>query len=386
MHDFFALDPAVVHLNHGSFGAVPRPVLEAQRRLRDRAESNPMRFNRVEAPALVAEAREAAGEFLGVGSDAVALVRNVTQATATVFTSLVRARRLGPGDAVVHAEQTYETVQSAAQQWCERTGATRYLASYGFGASDDMIVRAYREASRSAAADGKRVALVIVDAVVSVSGAIQPARRVCAAAAEIGALSYVDAAHVAGQLAARPEYSGADFWTTTWAKWGLAPRGTAALWVAERHREIVAPLTSGRNLCRPFPAPFDITGTDDRSNWFSLADAIRFWRSAGGLRVAEDATSLLEVGAPIVASALPPVHDVALPVRPAPCMRLVPLPDGVAATASDAAGLYESLSALGLEVQVVPYAGRGYLRLSAAPYNVIGDYERLAEVLPRVVA
>lgn len=381
MRSAFVLESSVVHLNHGSFGAVPRPVLEAQQRFRERAEANPMRFNRVEAPSLVAGAREAAGEFLGVGSDSIALVRNVTQATATVFASLVHARRLGPGDAVVHAEQTYETVQSAAQQWCERTGASRCVASYDIGASDDTIVEAYREAFRTAAADGRRVALVIVDDIVSVSAAMQPTQRVCAAATEIGALSYVDAAHVVGQVAAGPQRTGADFWATTWAKWGLAPRGTAALWVSERHREIVDPLTSGRNATSPFPAPFDITGTDDRSNWFCLADAIRFWQDAGGLRVAEDARSLLDEGARIVADALAPV-DVALPVRPAPCMRLVPLPQGAAATPTDAARLYERLSTLGVEVQVAGYGRRGYIRLSAAPYNRAGDYERLAEVLP----
>lgn len=384
MRSAFALDPSVVHLNHGSFGAVPRPVLDAQRRFRERAEANPMRFNRVEAPSLVAEARRAAGDFLGVGPDSVALVRNVTQATATVFASLVHAGRLGPGDAIVHAGQTYETVQSAAQQWCESTGASRRVATYAIGASDDAIVDAYREAFAAAAADGRRVALVIVDDVVSVSGATQPTQRVCAAAAEVGALSYVDAAHVVGQLDARPSHSGADFWATTWAKWGLAPRGTAVLWVAERHRSTVAPLTSGRNATSAYPAPFDITGTDDRSNWFCLADAIRFWHQAGGLRIAADSRSLLDEGASIVAETLAP-SDASLPVRPAPCLRLVPLPDGVATTPDGAARLYERLSAEGAEVQVAAYGRQGYLRLSAAPYNRLSDFERLAALLPRAL-
>lgn len=343
-----------------------------------------MRFNRVEAPSLVRAARESAAEFLDAGTDSVALVRNVTQATATVFASLVHAGRLGPEDAVVHAEHTYETVQGATQRWCARTGAMRCAASYGIDADDDTVVEAYRDAFRRAEAAGRRVALVIVDAVVSVSGAVQPARRVCAAAAEVGALSYVDAAHVVGQLRARPEHSGADFWATTWAKWGLAPRGTAALWVAGRHRETVAPLTGGRNDTDPFPAPFDITGTDDRSNWFCLAEAIRFWRRAGATETAENARSLLDDGARTVAAALAPV-DVALPVRPAPCMRLVALPGGVATTPTEAAGLYERLSALGVEVQLVSYGRRGYLRLSAAPYNVPEDYERLAHVLPEAI-
>ncbi len=79
MRDAFDLDPSLTHLNHGSFGAVPRVVTEHQRRVRARAEANPMRFFRVEGPALKAEARQVAGDFLGVGADEVALLRNPTR-------------------------------------------------------------------------------------------------------------------------------------------------------------------------------------------------------------------------------------------------------------------------------------------------------------------
>ncbi len=90
---------------------------------------------------------------------------------------------------------------------------------------------------------------------------------------------------------------------------------------------------------------------------------------------------MLDKGAATIASALPAVDAVA-PVRPAPCLRLVGLPDGVAATLEDADLLYHRLSALGVEAQVTPYGGRGWVRLSGAVYNVPADYERLAEVLP----
>jgi isopenicillin-N epimerase len=83
----------------------------------------------------------------------------------------------------------------------------------------------------------------------------------------------------------------------------------------------------------------------------------------------------------VVAAALPAV-DAPVPATPAPCLRLVPLPDGVATSLESADELYRRLSALGVEVQVTPYDGRGHLRLSAAVYNEIADYERLAEVLP----
>lgn len=382
MRDAFLLDPSVVHLNHGSFGAVPRVVAEAQQRLRDRAEANPMRFFRVDAPGLRADARDVASTFLGVGPDEVAMVRNVTEAISTVLASLAQRGRLGAGDVVVLSSQSYGAVQRAVARWCARTGAAYDvvdLPATGEGAADG-----YRAALGRAVETGRRVALVVVDHITSPTGTVLPVAAVAAAAREAGALTFVDAAHVPGHLPAEPAATGADFWSGTWHKWGFALRGTTALWVAEPERDALDPLTTSWNDGLPFPQPFDMRGTDDYSAWMCLQDAVDFWVDAGGPALAERAVGLLDKGAAVVSAALPAV-DAPVPATPAPCLRMVPLPDGVAGRLGDADVLYRRLSARGVETQVTPYAGRGYLRLSAAPYNEIDDYERLAEILPAAI-
>ena len=77
--------------------------------------------------------------------------------------------------------------------------------------------------------------------------------------------------------------------------------------------------------------------------------------------------------------------DVRLPAEPAPCLRLVSLPDGVADTEQKADVVYLALSALKVEAQLVAYGGRGWIRLSGALYNEPADYQRLADVLPKVL-
>ena len=86
------------------------------------------------------------------------------------------------------------------------------------------------------------------------------------------------------------------------------------------------PLTTSWNHGMAFPWPFDTYGTDDYSAWFSLEAAVGFWTEAGGLALAERASTLLDKGAAAVAGALPPV-DAPVPASAAPCLRLVPLPE-----------------------------------------------------------
>ncbi len=389
MRDAFSLDPSITHLNHGSFGAVPRVVAEQQQRIRERAESNPMRFFRVESPGLKAAARATGAALLGVGADEVALVRNVTQATATVLASLTEQGRLGTGDVIVLNEQGYESVKRSVAHWCGRTGASYHVVSFPVDADEDRVVQAYRHAFDVVASRSQSVRLVITDHITSPTGAVLPVRAVCEAARSVGALSFVDAAHVPGQVEARPAGSGADFWSGTWHKWGFAPRGTTALWVSEAERETLLPLTTSWNHGMPFPLPFDTYGTDDYSGWYALAAAADFWHDAGGPAIGDRARVLLEAGAGVVDDAVRrtglPRHDGRLPAAPAPCLRLVALPDGVADTEAGASGLYEALSAERVECQVVAFGGRGWIRLSGAVYNEPGDYERLAEVLPSVL-
>jgi isopenicillin-N epimerase len=273
--------------------------------------------------------------------------------------------------------------------WCERAGASYETVSFPLDADQETVVQAHRDVFATVAGRGGTVRLVLVDQITSPTGAVLPVRAVCAAAHEVGALAFVDAAHAPGHIDAPPAATGADFWTGTWHKWGFAPRGTSALWAAEPEREALLPLTTSWNHGRPFPLPFDTHGTDDYTAWFSLATALDFWRDAGGLEIGVRGAALLDKASALVDAAVAgtglPRTPPGLPAEPAPCLRLVPLPDGVADTEEQADAVYEALSARRVEAQVVTYGGRGWIRLSGALYNELGDYERLADVLPEVL-
>ena len=80
MKDSFLLDPGVVYLNHGSFGACPRPVFEAYQQWQRELERQPVEFLALERrfPRCSTTARREARRVRRRGTDNLAFVPNAT--------------------------------------------------------------------------------------------------------------------------------------------------------------------------------------------------------------------------------------------------------------------------------------------------------------------
>jgi len=361
----FGLDPDVLHLNHGAFGVAPVVVRQAAAAWRERAERNPHRFNRVEVPGLIAAAREQAAGFLGIDPSQAAWTRNVSEAVSAVLGSL----ELRQGDELVTGTHGYGAVRMALRHHAVRAGAQVVEAAYRVGAEDDAIISAYAQACSS------RTRLVIVDRITSPTATVVPVAGVAAAAASAGARVLVDAAHGPGQLPDDITAFGADHWIGNLHKWAYTPRGSAILW--SRPGAEVPPTVLSWQLEDGYSASFDYPGTWDYAGWLAAPDGLAYWEELGGWDTVARLADLVTDGQKRVAEALG-VSLAGLPVTPAPAMRLVPLPDGVLASAEQVNPFYEELSRRGVEISPISFAGTGYLRIAAAPYNTPDDYDRLA--------
>jgi isopenicillin-N epimerase len=370
MVEAFGLDPSVVHLNHGAFGLAPTVVRAAATAWREHAERNPHRFNRVEVPSLIAEARTQAADYLGVAPSEVGWVRNVSEGVSAVLGSI----DLAPGDELVTSRHGYGAVRMALEHWAQRRGATVREAVFPVGATDDEVVEAY------VAACSARARLVVVDQITSPTARVLPVAMVAAA---VDPPVLVDAAHVPGSLPTKVGDLGATWWVGNLHKWAYTPRGAGLLW-----RSASAPATWPSVLSWQvedgYAESFDYPGTWDYAAWLAVPDGLAFWAQLGGWEQVSRLTSLVAEGQRHLASALgTSLED--LPATPAPTMRLVQLPEGLLQGPEDAKRLYERLSVEHrIEVGPIVFEEVGYLRVAAAPYNTRDDYDRLADALQTI--
>src|SRR5215470_4353547 len=378
------LDQSVTFLNHGSFGACPRAVLEEQSRLRDRMEAEPVRFLSRELEGLLDTARAALGAFVGAPADDLAFVPNATTGVNTVLRSL----DLAPGDEVVATDHTYNACRNALNAAGLRAGTRIVVATLPFPvARPEQVVEAVL------ARVGPRTRLALVDHVTSPTGLVLPIERLVGELAARGVDALVDGAHAPGMVPLDLRGLGAAYYTGNCHKWICAPKGSGFLYVRRDRQAGVRPLVISHGANSPrvdrsrFRLEFDWVGTTDPTAYLTVPEAIRYMGSLlpGGwpaLMAHNRATALAARDRLCAALGVPP---------PAPdsmigSLAALPVPEGFPPAGVDGEkdplhlALFDRFR---LELPVFTWAALAcrILRVSAQLYNSAADYERLAEAL-----
>jgi isopenicillin-N epimerase len=391
----WTIDPGIIFLNHGSFGATPRPVLDAQAAWRERMEAEPVRFFVRELEPALDDARVALGAFLGADPEGLALVPNATAGINIVARSL----DLQPGDEILILDHAYNAARNALADAAERAGARIVVAELPFpGATPQHALDAFLGCVTP------RTRLAMVDHVTSPTALVLPVAEIVAALAERGAETLVDGAHAPGMIDMDIGAIGAAYYAGTCHKWLYAPKGSGFLHVRTDLREEVRPLAISHGANSPrrdrsrFRLEHDWTGTSDPSALLSISAGIAFGASLlpGGwdeLRRRDHDTAL--AGRDALCGVLridPPVPDDMIG-----SMVAVPLPHlepGGRPTPVDvyADPTHAALQRRGIQVAISPWPmrpdgapWRRLLRFSVAPYVAPEDLRVLADTLSDVL-
>lgn len=383
----WTLDPAIDFLNHGSFGACPRPVLEAQSELRARMERQPVQFLARDLEGLLDEARAALARFVGADADDLVLVPNATTGVNTI----VRSLALSAGDELLTTDHAYNACRNALR-WHEPAGVRVVTAPVPWPIEGpQQVVESVMKAVTA------RTRLVLLDHVTSPTGLIFPVEELVRRLADRGIDVLVDGAHAPGMLPLDLRALGAAYYTGNCHKWMCTPKGSAFLHVRRDRQDRVQPLAHGHGLSSTrsdrsaFRRRMDFSGTDDATPFLCIPAALRFFDQLlpGGLleamrrnhalavRAREALCGALRVRPPAPESMLGSLASVPLPGQPPPMP-----PDG---------GFWHPLQRRLLEehrieAPVMCLGDRQLVRVSAQLYNHLRQYQRLARALAVIQA
>jgi len=367
----FLLQPDVVFLNHGSFGACPRCVFEAYQAWQLELERQPVEFLGRRCRDLLRAARAALAAFVGADADEVVYVPNAT----TGLNVVARSLPLRAGDEVLATDHEYGALDRTWRFVCRQRGAQyrRRPVPLPIESADQVV-----EAIWSGVTPRTRV--LFLSHVTSPTAIIFPLAELIRRARERGLFTVVDGAHAPGQVPLDLGALGADFYSGNCHKWMCAPKGAAFLYARRELQAVVEPLVVswGWESDSPGPSKFideqEWQGTRDVAAYLAVPAAIRFMQEHDWPRVQRECHELLRTARAGLAALtrLPPIT----PDAPAWFAQMAALP----IPPCDPEALTRRLrDESHIEVPLVKWNERQFVRVSIQAYNTREDVAALVQ-------
>jgi isopenicillin-N epimerase len=375
LRQYFLLDQNIVFLNHGSYGATPRPVFEAYQHWQLRLERQPVLFLGRQFNELMYAARQALGEYLHTGADDLVYIPNATHAVNII----ARSCRLAPGDEVLTTDHEYGACDFTWETACERAGA-RYIhwpIPLPVRSREQIVEQFWQGVT-------PRTKVIYLSHITSPTALRLPVEEICRRAKEAGIFTVIDAAHSPGQIPVDLQAIQADVVFGNCHKWMLAPKGSAFLYVRREMQPIVEPLVVSWGVhATPeiatgshFVDRLQWTGTRDPAAALSVPSAIQFMREQSWDQVRLGCHTLLRQAVERICDLTG--MDALYPLEADFCsqMAIAPLP------ACDPAALKHRLyDEYSIEVPVIQWQDRQFIRISIQAYNEQPDVDALLQAL-----
>ena len=379
----FLLDPDIHFLNHGSYGATPRPVFEAYQDWQARLERQPVRFLGRELDGLLHESRQALGEYLHGDPDDLVYIPNATHGVNIVARSL----HLKPGDVVLTTGHEYGACDYTWDYICGQTGAKCVRQSIHL-----PVCSAQEITEQFWGGVTPRTRVIYLSHITSSTALRLPVEEICRRAKQAGILTIIDAAHSPGQIPVDLQSLGGDFVFGNCHKWMLSPKGAGFLFARQEVQHLVEPLvvswgsqpTSETTTGSRFVDLLQWTGTRDPAAALSVPAAIQFMRDHDWDAVRRECHVLLRRAIERLCelTALPPSYPLDSDFYGQ--MGIVPLPPCNPDVLK--ARLYDEYR---VEVPVIQWGDQQFVRISVQGYNSREDIDALVDalrvLLPQIV-
>jgi isopenicillin-N epimerase len=386
LKSLFLLDPNIIFLNHGSFGACPRPVFEQYQWWQRELERQPVEFLGRRFTTLMAEARTKLADYLGAAAGDILFFPNPT----TALNMVARSLNLRLGDEILTTDHEYGAMDQMWKFICNKTGAryVRCLIPLSVSTHEEFVENFWSRVTN-------RTRVIFLSHITSPTALILPVQEICHRAREAGLLTVIDGAHAPGHLPLNLTELGADIYAGACHKWLCAPKGAAFLYARREVQSLLDPLVIswgwGDEAIPPTPGmggtPFisfhEWQGTRDPAAFLTVPAAIQFqvehnWDDVRRKCFALARETRNRLNALTGLAPLCPDSPERLPRQ----LFAVRLPDSVDVEAIKAR-LYDEFR---IEAPVYKWADQNLMRISLQGYNSQEDAEALIEATKRLLS
>lgn len=378
MKSQFLLDPTITFLNHGSFGACPKPIFEEYQRFQLELETEPVLFIQKKVAGYLKVAREKLSTYMGCDSLDVFFTPNPTFAINTIMRSL----DLQEGDEILSTNHEYGAMDRIWSFYCKKSGAQYIRQNISLPVqSKEQLIEEFWKGYNS------KTKIIFLNHISSCTALVFPVKEICDRARELGLITIIDGAHVPGQLDLNIADLNPDYYTGTLHKWMLAPKGSSFLYVKKQLQNILDPLIVGWGYesVSPGESQFldyqDYQGTRDISAFLATPKVIEFLERNNWSEIAKQSKAIVLANYQRFCDLL---HTQPLcPISEEFLVQMASVP----VKTSNPVGLKELLfNQYKIEIPVMSLNGNFYLRYSINGYNSQEDLDVLYAALQDILA
>ncbi len=376
MKEQFLLNPEITFLNHGSFGACPKPIFENYQHWQLELEKEPVQFITKKLPLLMKKSREALAGFVHCDAADVFFLPNPTTAINTIMRSLI----LNPGDEILATDNEYGAMDRTWNFFCKKSGAKyiRQHISMPIVSKEQMIEEFWKGYNSN-------TKVIFLNHISSATALVFPVKEICDKAQQLGLITIVDGAHVPGHVDLDITALDPDFYTGTLHKWMLAPKGSSFLYVKKEFQDQIDPLVVswGYESEMPGQSQFldyhEFQGTRDMAAFLSTTTAIQFLSENNWLQQSDECKKLIldhyQFFCDLVGT------QPLCPVTSAFLGQMCSIP----ISTKKPVELKELLlTNYKIEIPVTKLNGHFFLRISLNAYNSQADLDRLAQAISEI--
>lgn len=377
MKSQFLLDPNITFLNHGSFGACPKPIFEEFQRFQLELESEPVDFIQQKQPKYLKTARESLAGFVGCQAKDLFFTANPTFAINVIMRSI----KLSEGDEILSTNHEYGAMDRTWNFYCKKSGAKYIRQEISLPiVSKEQILEEFWKGYNS------NTKVVFLNQMSSATALIFPVKEICEKARTLGLITIIDGAHVPGHLELDITDLNPDYYTGTLHKWMLAPKGSSFLYVKPELQNDLEPLVVswGYESVAPGESQFldyhELQGTRDVSAFLCTPKVVEFLEKNNWKEVSNSCKQMVMANYQRFCDLLNTKPLCPITIEFLGQMASVPI------NVTNVAELKELLYLkYKIQIPIMPLNGNFYIRFSVNAYNSQEDLDVLYDALSDII-